>query len=58
VAREAQALPTTVRVTIGRIEVKAITPPQPSPERRQPPASHPAMVSLEEYLKQRGGGRP
>lgn len=45
----------TIRVTIGRIDVRAVTPPQP--------ASHPApkqsapSLSLNDYLKQRNEGR-
>jgi hypothetical protein len=45
----------TVRVTIGRVEVRAIPPQpvvQPPPETRPEPA-----LSLEDYLRQRGGVR-
>jgi hypothetical protein len=41
----------SVHVTIGRIEVRAITPPVPS--HRQRPA--PKTMSLDEYLGKRGG---
>ena len=43
-----------IHVTIGRIEVRA-TPPTPAKvEKRQPQT---APVSLDEYLRQRNGGR-
>jgi len=45
----------TVRVTIGRIEVRAVmAPAPPSPQRSLPAAPR---LSLEDYLKQRDGGR-
>lgn len=44
----------TIRVTIGRIDVRAITPPAPAP--RTPPASAKPALSLDDYLKQREGG--
>lgn len=47
---------TTVRITIGRIEVRA-TGASPAPAPRPTPRSEPAM-SLEAYLKRRGGGDP
>ena len=40
----------TIRVTIGRIEVRAITPPAPPPPRATPARPTPAL-SLDEYLK-------
>ena len=53
-----------IRVTIGRIEVRAVTQPAPPGQRdearRVPPAEarpDPAR-SLREYLKERSGGRP
>ncbi|MCI0698652.1 hypothetical protein L0337_42475 [candidate division KSB1 bacterium] len=48
-----RALAPTIRVNIGRIEVRAITQPsaQPRPKRTR---SGPAL-SLEDYLKQRNG---
>jgi hypothetical protein len=54
--REIQA--PTVRVTIGRIEVKAAPPaPQPFPIQADPVRPEP-VVSLQDYLKRRrGGGR-
>lgn len=44
----------TIRVTIGRVEVRAVTPAQsaPRPARRPPPGP---PLSLDDYLKQRGG---
>jgi hypothetical protein len=50
---EAQSAP-TVNVTIGRIEVRAVTPAAPPPKRTAPPA---ARLALEDYLKQREEGR-
>ncbi|MGH9866941.1 MAG: hypothetical protein ACREAA_02085 [Candidatus Polarisedimenticolia bacterium] len=44
-----------IQVTIGRVEVRAVAP-APPPSRRKPPAPRPG-VTLEEYLRQRGGGR-
>ncbi|HEX8556919.1 MAG TPA: hypothetical protein VF668_02395 [Pyrinomonadaceae bacterium] len=58
-AQEAQAAtaPPTIEVTIGRIEVRAVTPPAPAPPparaRREPP-----RMSLDEYLRGHDGGRP
>jgi hypothetical protein len=43
-----------VNVTIGRIEVRAV-PPQPGATR--PRSQGPTPLSLEDYLKQRGGER-
>ena len=45
----------TVRVSIGRIEVRAITPP-PAPPAQRPARLGPAL-SLDDYLKQRNGGQ-
>lgn len=50
----AAAEPPVVKVTIGRVEVRAILPP-PAPERRVP--APPAALSLEEYLERRHGAR-
>lgn len=49
----AEATP-VINVTIGRVEVRAV-PPAPPPQRTE--ARGPRPMSLEEYLKQRGGGR-
>jgi len=45
----------TVRVTIGRIEVRAVMAPAPLPPKRSLPAT--PRLSLEDYLKRRNGGR-
>ncbi len=45
----------TIRVTIGRIEVRAVTTPQPS--RRPVPKKTAPSLSLDDYLKQRSEGR-
>jgi hypothetical protein len=46
---------TVVQVTIGRVDVRAVTPPLSSRERSQP--RRPPRPSLEDYLNG-GGGRP
>lgn len=43
-----------VKVTIGRIEVRAVTQQPPSPQRRTAPAQ--PRLSLADYLKRRDGG--
>lgn len=48
------AEPAAIRVTIGRIEVRATTPPLPAAPRTRPPG--PALT-LDDYLKQRNGGK-
>ena len=55
-AREvsAEAAP-TIEVTIGRIEVRAVTPPAPPPTTRQKQA--PPKMSLDDYLRAHSGGR-
>jgi hypothetical protein len=46
----------TIRVTIGRLEVRAITPPVPQkPSATQVPRA--PLLTLDEYLKQRNEGR-
>lgn len=45
-----------IRVTIGRIDVRAITSPAPQESRRAAPRPAP-QLSLEDYLRQRSGGR-
>jgi hypothetical protein len=44
-----------IRVSIGRVEVRAVFPPPP-PRRAQPTRPKPSL-SLDDYLKQRNGGR-
>ncbi|MEM1053944.1 MAG: hypothetical protein AAGI52_00340 [Bacteroidota bacterium] len=42
----------TIHVTIGRVEVRAVTPPPPTPRRQ---AERPApVISLDEFLKPSG----
>lgn len=45
----------TVQITIGRIEVRATPPPPARAEKKQPQTP---VLSLDEYLRQRNGGRP
>jgi hypothetical protein len=45
----------TIQVTIGRIEVRAITPVAPSPQPRSAPST--PRLSLHDYLKARNGGK-
>ena len=47
--------PPPVRVTIGRIEVRAVAPPTQAPP--GPAPRRPAPLSLDEYLEQRRSGR-
>ncbi len=48
----------TIRVTIGRIDVRAVTPAPPAaPAPMRTQRAMPAL-SLEDYLKQRNGGQP
>ena len=50
-----QAQQPTIKVTIGRIEVRAVTtPPAQAPRQRQKTQ---ASLSLDDYLKQRSGGQ-
>jgi hypothetical protein len=44
----------TIRVTIGRVEVRAVTP-TPAPSRK--PARPAPRMSLDEYLRAQNGGR-
>lgn len=44
----------TIKVTIGRIEVRAVTPPQAPQPQTSPPRQHP-ILSLDDYLKQYNG---
>ncbi len=55
-ASQAPPVP-TIRVTIGRVEVRAVMPPAPPPPARLPAATG-LTLSLDDYLKQRKeGGR-
>jgi hypothetical protein len=45
---------TTIHVSIGRVEVRAVQP-QAAPARRE--ASRPAVMSLDEYLRSRSARR-
>lgn len=45
----------TIKITIGRVDVRAVMQPQPAP--RPTPERRPAL-SLDEYLKQRSEGKP
>ena len=51
---ERNAPPPTVRVTIGRIEVRAALPTPPTATREPPRPRRPAL-SLDDYLKRRNG---
>lgn len=53
-SRRAEAQP-TINVTIGRVEVKATREQAPAP-RPARPASNPAVMSLDDYLKRRAAG--
>lgn len=48
--------PPTIQVTIGRIEVRAVTMPPPPQAPRSRKKSQPSL-SLDDYLKQRSGGQ-
>ncbi len=50
--RPAESPAPVIRVTIGRVEVRAVTPPAPAP--RAPARPAPAL-SLDDYLKQQSG---
>lgn len=52
---ESSQTPPTIEVTIGRIEVRAVTPPAPPPSSRQRQA--PPKMSLDDYLRAQSGGR-
>lgn len=47
----------TVHVTIGRVEVRSVTPPTPTPSPAPPPRQE-SRLSLADYLKQREEGHP
>jgi hypothetical protein len=54
-ARNDASSPRPIHITIGRVEVRAVHPP-PEPVPRRPAPVSP-KISLEDYLKQRNGGR-
>lgn len=45
----------TIKITIGRVDVRAVMPERPAP--RPAPAARNSALSLEEYLNQRSGGK-
>jgi hypothetical protein len=45
-----------IQISIGRIEVRAVTPPAPAPTKA--PSRTPARLSLDEYLRAQAGGKP
>ena len=45
------------KLTIGRIEVRAITPPPMPPAQGSTPARPGPELSLDDYLKQHNGGQ-
>ena len=51
---EAASSAPTIRVTIGRIDVRAVTPPPPAP--RPKPIRAGPTLSLDDYTRQRKGG--
>ena len=46
----------TIKITIGRVDVRAVTPDKESPRAREAERRNPALT-LEEYLKRRSGGK-
>jgi hypothetical protein len=56
IGAEGPSSPPTVKVTIGRIEVRATTPPAPPTPRTRRQRPGPALT-LDEYLKKRSGER-
>jgi|GEM_PF-2569363 len=50
---ESPALPPTIRITIGRVEVRALVSPAPQ---AKPRATHTPKLSLDDYLRTRNGG--
>jgi hypothetical protein len=51
-ANKGETAASTIRVTIGRVDVRAVTASTPPPRRETPPAP---KLSLEEYLRSRSG---
>ena len=54
-AERAEQPPPTIEVTIGRIEVRAVTPPAPPQQQRV--RQSPPKMSLDDYLRANSGGR-
>lgn len=52
----AESSPPNIRVTIGRIDVRAVVPDSKSTPNPAPPCQTHVPLSLEEYLKRRNGG--
>jgi hypothetical protein len=46
----------TIKITIGRVDVRAVTPDKEAPRAREAERRNPALT-LEEYLKRRSGGK-
>ena len=53
VDQRSSKLPSIIRVTIGRVEVRAVQSPAPGPKQAKP---RPPKLSLEDYLRKRSGG--
>ncbi|HEY9435181.1 MAG TPA: hypothetical protein VI260_27310 [Blastocatellia bacterium] len=51
----ADAAAPTIKITIGRVDVRAVTPDKESPRPAAPARNH--ALTLEEYLKRRSGGK-
>jgi len=49
--------PPTIQVTIGRVEIRAVTPPPTAAPQRSAERRVAARLSLDEYLRQRNEGR-
>ena len=49
--------PPTIKVTIGRVEIRAVTPPPAAAPQRPAERRVAARLSLDEYLRQRNEGR-
>jgi len=49
--------PPTIQVTIGRVEIRAVTPPPAAAPQRPAERRVAARLSLDEYLRQRNEGR-
>jgi hypothetical protein len=54
VERLAERASPSIRIHIGRVDVRAVTPPAEAPPARRERAER--LMTLDEYRKQRGGG--